>query len=29
METAFPNWKEGTPYKAKRDADLAAAAAGK
>jgi len=24
METAFPNWKEGTPYKAKRDADLAA-----
>jgi hypothetical protein len=24
METTFPNWKEGTPYKAKRDADLAA-----
>jgi len=24
MDTAFPNWKEGTPYKAKRDADLAA-----
>jgi Zn-dependent M28 family amino/carboxypeptidase len=24
METGFPNWKEGTPYKAKRDADLAA-----
>jgi Zn-dependent M28 family amino/carboxypeptidase len=25
MDTAFPNWKEGTPYKAKRDADIAAA----
>jgi Zn-dependent M28 family amino/carboxypeptidase len=25
MGTAFPNWKEGTPYKAKRDAGLAAA----
>jgi len=25
MESTFPNWKEGTPYKAKRDADLAAA----
>jgi Zn-dependent M28 family amino/carboxypeptidase len=25
MDTAFPNWKEGTAYKAKRDADLAAA----
>jgi Zn-dependent M28 family amino/carboxypeptidase len=23
METTFPNWKEGTPYKAKRDADMA------
>jgi len=26
MESAFPNWKEGTPYKAKRDADISAAA---
>jgi Zn-dependent M28 family amino/carboxypeptidase len=25
MESTFPNWKEGTPYKAKRDADMAAA----
>jgi len=25
METAFPNWNEGTDYKAKRDADMAAA----
>jgi len=25
MESTFPNWKEGTPYKAKRDADLAKA----
>lgn len=25
MDTAFPNWKEGTPYKAKRDADIASA----
>ena len=25
MDTAFPNWKEGTQYKAKRDADIAAA----
>jgi Zn-dependent M28 family amino/carboxypeptidase len=24
MESTFPNWKEGTDYKAKRDADLAA-----
>ncbi len=24
-ESTFPNWKEGTPYKAKRDADMAAA----
>jgi Zn-dependent M28 family amino/carboxypeptidase len=24
MESTFPNWKEGTPYKAKRDADMAA-----
>jgi len=23
MDTSFPQWKEGTPYKAKRDADLA------
>lgn len=26
MESTFPNWKEGTEYKAKRDADMAAAA---
>jgi Zn-dependent M28 family amino/carboxypeptidase len=26
MESAFPNWKEGIPYKAKRDADISAAA---
>jgi Zn-dependent M28 family amino/carboxypeptidase len=26
MEATFPNWKEGTPYKAKRDADISAAA---
>jgi len=26
MESTFPNWKEGTQYKAKRDADMAAAA---
>jgi len=26
MESTFPNWKEATPYKAKRDADMAAAA---
>jgi Zn-dependent M28 family amino/carboxypeptidase len=25
MDTTFPNWNEGTPYKAKRDADIAAA----
>lgn len=25
MDAAFPNWKEGTQYKAKRDADIAAA----
>jgi Zn-dependent M28 family amino/carboxypeptidase len=25
MDTSFPDWKEGTDYKAKRDADLAAA----
>jgi hypothetical protein len=25
MESTFPNWKEGIPYKAKRDADMAAA----
>jgi Zn-dependent M28 family amino/carboxypeptidase len=25
MESTFPNWKEGTEYRAKRDADLAAA----
>jgi Zn-dependent M28 family amino/carboxypeptidase len=25
MDTAFPNWKEETPYKAKRDADIASA----
>lgn len=25
MDSAFPNWKEGTEFKAKRDADLAAA----
>ena len=25
MESTFPNWKEGTAYKAKRDADIAAA----
>jgi Zn-dependent M28 family amino/carboxypeptidase len=25
MESTFPNWKEGTPYKAKRDAEMAAA----
>lgn len=25
MESAFPNWKEGTEYKAKRDADMGAA----
>jgi Zn-dependent M28 family amino/carboxypeptidase len=25
MESTFPNWKEGTDYKAKRDADIAAA----
>jgi Zn-dependent M28 family amino/carboxypeptidase len=24
MESTFPNWKEGTPFKAKRDADIAA-----
>jgi hypothetical protein len=24
METTFPNWKEGTEFKAKRDADMAA-----
>ena len=27
MESTFPNWKEGTDYKAKRDADMAASAA--
>lgn len=27
MESTFPNWKEGTDYRAKRDADLAASAA--
>jgi Zn-dependent M28 family amino/carboxypeptidase len=26
MESTFPNWKEGTAYKAKRDADMAAIA---
>jgi len=26
MESTFPNWKEGTEYKAKRDSDMAAAA---
>jgi len=26
IESTFPNWKEGIPYKAKRDADIAAAA---
>lgn len=26
MESAFPNWKEGTDYKAKRDADMKATA---
>lgn len=25
MESTFPNWKEGTEYKARRDADMAAA----
>ena len=25
MESTFPNWKVGTPYKAKRDADMASA----
>jgi len=25
METTFPNWKEGTEFKAKRDNDMAAA----
>jgi len=25
MDAAFPNWKDGTPYKAKRDADTARA----
>jgi Zn-dependent M28 family amino/carboxypeptidase len=25
MDTAFPNWKEGTSYKVKRDADISAA----
>lgn len=25
MEETFPNWREGTPYKVKRDADIAAA----
>jgi hypothetical protein len=25
MDSAFPNWNEGTAYRAKRDADLAAA----
>ena len=25
MDTAFPNWKEGTQYKTKRDTDIAAA----
>ncbi len=25
MESTFPNWKDGTDYKAKRDADIAAA----
>jgi len=25
MESAFPNWKEGTEFKAKRDADMSAA----
>ncbi len=27
MESTFPNWKEGTDYRAKRDADLAASLA--
>ncbi|MBM3284732.1 MAG: M20/M25/M40 family metallo-hydrolase [Candidatus Aminicenantes bacterium] len=27
MDPAFPNWKEGTEYRAKRDADMAASAA--
>ena len=27
MEPTFPNWKEGTDYRAKRDADMAASAA--
>ena len=27
MESTFPNWKEGTPYKAKRDADMGIRAA--
>jgi len=25
MESSFPNWKEGSEFKAKRDADLEAA----
>jgi hypothetical protein len=25
MESTFPNWKEGTEFKAKRDADMEAA----